>query len=129
MEAREFRVGNLVNWIRNDDSVEAVSIYNITRTTVRCYTEIEELEEVLLSYGEINPIHLTEEWLIRFGFKYEDGKYCTTNWTGLFLKFELQWNIKRSTNSGEHLILLGIQYIHQLQNIYFALTGEELEIK
>ncbi len=53
------------------------------------------------------PIPLTEEWLVKFEQKDLD----------LFiLEIEVNWNIK-------------IKYVHQLQNLYFALTGEELTIK
>jgi len=72
------------------------------------------------------PITLTEEWLLKFGFEHEDDY------------LELQIN--------EHLSIIYVGYlalmideviiqlnntnsdkVHQLQNLYFALTGEELK--
>lgn len=74
---------------------------------------------------DIEPIPLTEEWLLRFGFesnpyqdRYELGEiYIDCDKTRG--KLEL-WESK--TN-------IIINTVHQLQNLYFALTGKELELK
>lgn len=81
-------------------------------------------------------IPLTEEWLIKLGFEQQNG---ITVW-----KKEIQY-IDESypaslqlTNNGTAMQICraGIGaacapcfYVHQLQNLYFALTGEELTIK
>jgi hypothetical protein len=69
------------------------------------------------------PILLTEEWLFRFGFKHEIGDYYhkKDHYFGIkFLKgkftFPSFWHVE-------------IKYLHQLQNLYFALTQEELCLK
>ena len=74
------------------------------------------------------PIPLTEEWLLKFGFnKTNESK-------------DVEWyklnNFEVSTyNEGEvvyfvyqHLVLRHIMNVHQLQNLYFALTGTELTL-
>jgi hypothetical protein len=77
---------------------------------------------------DIDPIQLTEEWLFKFGFE----------WKGLGGKF-----LTIFTPCGKALVYIGdnffifsnvtietpIKYVHQLQNLYFALTGEELTFK
>jgi hypothetical protein len=76
----------------------------------------------------INPIPLTEEWLLKCGFYGEiNGK--------LFLcpnhsSFVLQKNgiIKYKGlifNNRKDRVL---KYVHQLQNLYFCLTGAELTV-
>ena len=53
------------------------------------------------------PISLTEKWLIKFGVEDLD----------LFIHdVKTDWSAP-------------CDYVHQLQNIYFALTGEELQIQ
>jgi hypothetical protein len=37
--------------------------------------------------------------------------------------------IMHKGNNNSHWLDIEIKYVHQLQNLYFALTGEELEIK
>lgn len=87
----------------------------------------------------IEPIPLTEEWLFKFGFEKRESSICnewyigkneiTHDWL-----FDIVWLLKPELinapnypfyKNGRHLI----QYVHQLQNIYFALTNEELTIK
>ena len=78
------------------------------------------------------PIHLTEEWILRFGFIREG------EWLGI--TFNARIGIRFfDGNSAECDIIQDdkfisfkfehIKYVHQLQNLYYALSGEELTIK
>ncbi len=74
---------------------------------------------------DIEPIPLTEEWLLKFGFE--------KTWYGVEdALIELQKTEKGyilSINCNEYTEGKEFYYVHQLQNLYFALTGEELTIK
>lgn len=79
----------------------------------------------------IKPIPLTEEWLVKFGFeKHEadDVNYHFDWWeNGEFDEgFIWQHDCGFCFNFG-----LGhdLEHVHQLQNLYFTLIGEELSIK
>ncbi|MCS5622660.1 MAG: hypothetical protein NZ735_01685 [Candidatus Marinimicrobia bacterium] len=134
MDAKELRVGNAV-MLRHADkdyvgTVDDVSLYGINMTIPDLYGETES--EVF--YDEWNPIPLTEEWLVKFGFVLDKGvgvwfgerdlsdDYgCFTIWdkyTGIDYKFSI-----------ENSLYIDLKYAHQLQNLYFSLTGEELTIK
>jgi len=94
-----------------------------------------------LEWSEVAPIELTEEWLIKFGFKVQDSLMAWGVKTGV--KFiDLHENIYLAFFGSWHLAFLGedecrfdqlserqVQYVHEFQNLYFALTGEELVIK
>lgn len=72
------------------------------------------------------PIPLTKEWLLKFGFENKSGNY--------YLKInELKDFILQKEEVGYMMcdidILVNIKYVHQLQNLIYALTGEELTIK
>lgn len=79
----------------------------------------------------IEPIKLTEEWLLKFGFElnsdegdckfYEKGKHGIRWVDGDEFYFYLIMNYR-----DEYWILKEIYDVHQLQNLYFSLTGEEL---
>lgn len=136
MKAQDLRVGNLVCWNRkgNNLSNEEVEIYNIHRSSIRAYTDIEELVEVLLNYEEIEPIPLTTEWLQRAGF--EKNKIDRSTYYELsFGNSKLMWYDNRlcygvlGVSQYEFVDVLNIKYVHQLQNLYQALTGEELTVK
>ena len=79
---------------------------------------------------EYKPIPLDEEWLQKLGYcRYDervdyfyDGNFRTRiDLHKCEFKFYSFCEV-----SNEQWYLLTVQYVHQLQNIYFALTGEEL---
>ena len=77
------------------------------------------------------PIPLTEEWLLRMGFKevkMVDGiwAYC---YQGFYYVNDGQIRFMCEKDGVIFLDQNVLIYIHQLQNLYFALTGEELKIK
>jgi hypothetical protein len=78
----------------------------------------------------IKPIPITEEWLTRFGFESGNGRGRSKNFyyhnSSPFRveMFEEHILFKEHGNPRE---LRAIKYAHQLQNLYFALTGEELD--
>lgn len=68
------------------------------------------------------PIHLTEEWLLKFGFRSNNG-YPLKLLCGYIKIRNGVWFFKYNKLDIE------LQYVHQLQNLYFALTGNELTIE
>lgn len=112
MEARELRLGNFVSI--QEGHIE----FPLTKW---------RFERVLNGYYEVEPIHLTEEWLVKFGFE-KTGHY---HWNGP-VYFELagykDGTFVNAINCNEYHNGEPIKYVHQLQNLYFALTGKELEI-
>lgn len=80
--------------------------------------------------GFIKPIVITKELLLIFGFKKCNDLDCWYNirirndWT------RLNVNIKHEMAEIEinkhHCVLGSMKYVHQLQNLYHALTGEEI---
>jgi hypothetical protein len=77
---------------------------------------------------EIDGVPITEEWLLKLGFNSIDSDpdilYYTKNNVALnaFGDHSKIW-LRYVSNTIE------IKSVHQLQNLYFALTGEELTIK
>jgi hypothetical protein len=78
----------------------------------------------------VKPIPLTEELLLKLGFE-NNGKE-DASWihpkeplfeVTFFVEYEWQ-HIWDTSYTGAQ-----IQYLHQLQNLFYALNGEELEIK
>jgi hypothetical protein len=73
------------------------------------------------------PIPITEKWLLKLGAKKLSDNFFDIG----YLKFKIhshQYGIDfHFGNGGKHYIKP--HYVHSLQNLYFALTGEELTIK
>jgi hypothetical protein len=72
----------------------------------------------------LEPVPLTEEWLIKFGFVFDGFRYQQEINNNLWV---LVKNNVYGWYSPHIEISNGIQNVHQLQNLYFALTGEELK--
>jgi len=118
VKVNELRMGNLVNW------QVASSIYQGEITSISTNVVVVDHKSSFKvnsedEYYHINPIPLTEDWLLKFGFK----------------TFKKDWSKKSFiVHSRKRGFIIRksipqIEYVHQLQNIYFALTGEELIIK
>jgi len=89
------------------------------------YTDGNHEEDVL----KLEPILLTEEWLLKFGFS-DDGCLDLGNYTDSKLSFNPNSNQLRLVDSGGRFLTHdNLKHVHQLQNLYFALTGEELTKK
>lgn len=78
----------------------------------------------------IKPVALTEHWLLDFGFKNENGYYSK----GAFLisladDASCFFKDGRVYFNSRVIIENQSKYVHQLQNLYFTLTGEDLILK
>jgi len=119
MKATELRIGNLVYYMNEHNPVE---ISGIDRKQIHADGDWDYI-------SEHKPIPLTEEWLERFGFnKLSDiwEFWKNSGWDLRQHKLENNWWL---FYNGQDLDCVRIDYVHQLQNLYFALTGEELTIK
>ena len=88
------------------------------------------------SCNELKPIPLTEQWLLDFGFVDEGGNdYVLTKGEHTLLLTVETDSIRvylahlYGTYDSEYTYLKDILYVHQLQNLYFILTNEELILK
>lgn len=126
MKANELRIGNLIK----------AGIYGNVKIICFIYDEIKisinpgTIDRTIhFKVSECEPIELTEEWLLKFGFEKCDSP-CEQGYTnGIYKLF--------SNSIGEINICLMdfndwyicLEYVHSLQNLYFALTSEELTIR
>lgn len=134
MKANELRIGNYYNQFGNTEKV--------------CHVVIKNLTEAPDGQLWCKPIPLTEEWLLRMGF--DRG---INNWFGIKYFTDMkdcveEMKIDYNTKSNRLAIYDAIEetdmvkilsypiysafkvkYVHQLQNLYYALTNQELEIK
>lgn len=99
---------------------------------------IEDAEDIadFEQWENAYPIPITEEWLLKFGFQLGHKLY----WIDERENAVLQLSQVNSKNSWWDVVIKDkftdygfwlryVNYVHQLQNLYFALTGTELEIK
>lgn len=109
MKANEMRIGN---WVMGNKPYQAT---------------ISEMVSIHNNKQYADPIPLTEEWLVDFGF-YKRAEHSFDFWKNSM------WKLEEYKNKGYYLLYhcseevdcTMIKHVHQLQNLYFSLTGEEL---
>ena len=128
MKANELRLNNLVMYnnkilpihcIQGDSTIRLLHDGN----SVGCY-----------SIKEINPILLTEDILLQCGFeelKQSKGQYVIISESIYAIQLEIMFGFLKDGSMLVHLndCEFELKHLHQLQNLYFALTNEELTIK
>ena len=122
MKAEDLRIGNFVYGVDEGYTETAMEISSLHgdqtfrlkhgNGSVGCYNS-----------SHLNPIPLTVEWIFNFGFK--NNKLSVS---GILEFIYLKGSIYIRGISGA-IHPRECEYVHQLQNLYFALTGCELTIK
>jgi hypothetical protein len=110
MKASELRIGNKVLFSENG---KVFTVFEIAKNGI---VVGDEIEYTWIEIDQFEGIKLTEEWLLKFNFEKSSYGYESEMLT---IGFDF-----RQEKTG-----VKIEYVHQLQNLYFALTGNELEIK
>jgi len=129
MEAKELRIGNLLMELTSDDVFEVSDrFFAMLNVNLECSM----------------PIPLTEEWLLKFGFEKNDNFWydliyftdCDITSEDMCISYNLysgRFSVIDADCLNEDLkypvyLTKRIKHVHQLQNIYFVLTGEELTL-
>ena len=123
----ELRIGNYLNGTYTGFSKDVI-VYDFDRESIQHTDEMQ----LCLPHNSFKPIELTEEWFKKAGFgiiNHIDGYSF--------------WSLMRKGNSGipsitiyKKYTVIGnnshvkhCEYVHQLQNLFYCLTGKELTIK
>jgi len=75
------------------------------------------------------PVPLTEEWLLKLGFSRSPLPFSEGVYEGPIIDNRVEYNAGSFMYCLWTQRLRNIEHVHQLQNLYYALTGEELKIK
>lgn len=130
MGVNELRIGNYVTL-----EEKVTKILGIKNEKVELLNYAKWVELI-----KIKPILLTEEILLKYGFKkYDKGEsydlnelYDNNSCISLSIRHDNLFFItiyNDNYNESSSLKLTHIKHLHQLQNLYFSLTNQELEIK
>lgn len=135
MEAEELRVGNyifddnyVVSNIKGIESSNSAKRWS-EKYSLRIYIYPRDSKDdarYILDLVLCRPIPLTEEWLLKFGFERKPWGLVKG---GLLFRDNIKNPCKELTLEVGNGFRVTLQYVHQLQNLYFALTGEELTVK
>lgn len=112
IDARDLRIGN--NLLFRNKIIE-VAVIN-SDNTIRFWNSDKTDTVGCFKTNEFNPIPLTEEILLK----------CDTGDCGLTLKY----NNARQCYAVYYIdtLLTFVTYLHEWQNLYYCLTGQELNV-
>tara|TARA_R110000850_G_scaffold2182_2_gene10873 strand:- start:418 stop:741 length:324 start_codon:yes stop_codon:yes gene_type:complete len=107
MDAQELKIGNYVYTHNN-------VVVNLTYERFRAMMQIRD--------EDLEPIPLTEEWLVKFGFYNNSGK------NGWYKKEDFKFTIRFTKHNGVEFHIgnyqpIKVKYVHQFQNAYYVLTN------
>lgn len=132
MKAKNFRIGNLIKHNYFQDKPNRIT--SIGLRTVK----IDNKDFPLINYEQIKPISVfdNKEILSYLGFVWCDGllahKINIDKDLVLYISDDSECTSKcvfLTIDIKEYCKVLEIRYVHELQNLFFALTGHELELK
>ena len=127
LTAQELRIGNLVQIVKYWKDFYDENYFIPKEINLDDLRAINNFKDIA------KPIPLTEEWLLKFGFEKDKYDYFhhikskiiighTT--TDEFFEYEYLTGFQDSQTE-----MCELKYIHQLQNLYFALNCQELKLK
>lgn len=120
MESTELRIGNIVVHEPTIDDWEEIVVK--PGTIIQCEISPDSYE----------PVLLTNKWLLKLGFTVRDDKYAHLNLpsSGAYIYINQSGTgVALENEEGFELCYsVELKYVHQVQNLYFTLTGKELII-
>jgi len=146
MKASELRMNNIIGWYEPNQELLPVKVNGIVGQMI--YAKVNDsFQQCHENYQSWKPIPLTEAWLFKLGFyQNERGRWVQKGLDKFEPEYALfysvysesenlfdMWRIEHHDKEcGQdeyrdcHQYLNRINYVHQLQNIWFALSGKEL---
>ena len=132
MKSTELRIGNIVDL--GNRIAKVIDIGHLMCTVV----DLEETQDTMEDYERVKGLTLTDEWFEKWGF-YKDGEYwCKSIYDYKFCFRYRDWAknwafYQEFTDSPDpkddgkkYPISFDIEFVHQLQNLWFALLHYEV---
>lgn len=133
MTINELRIGNLV--LDDEGAISTVESIELCPRDLGYAIHLKD-SFYITKIEDVKPIPLDEEWLVKLGF--EKSTYEDVQWHEMDLNNDNYCDLylmSGNKNGFLDVVLFPYEdwfryrYVHQLQNIYFSLTGTELKVK
>ena len=120
-QVNEMRIGNIML----DDEYNVVNVERINSDRIHEFTMVSQ------NNGRIYPsniykIPITKQWLEKLGFVNTNTTEYPNYTKGVY---KCLWRNGKTNICNNHGFIKDLKYVHELQNLFFALTGKELHSK
>jgi hypothetical protein len=125
LDSHEIRLGNTYKVEMGDGTCKS-SLINLEDLSNLLDDDLDDYYQAM---------ELDEVWLIKLGFEYDEhynnyvikakGYYNSVGYNDE----DGDWYYNNDRSNAGCYYITSIQYVHQLENLYFAMTGEELTYK
>ena len=127
IQENELRIGNVI-----EANTPPMIVQAINKDSVELYMPGSEADNFEEDLEKCNGIPLTPEILEKCGFEWDIFWQRFADKRGRYYLQEANdsgYNIFNGKWKQQINWMKSLEYLHQLQNLYFALTGEELTVK
>jgi len=136
INAKELRIGNNIFYPDRDNQGYPKKIGVVTQISDN-FVWVDGNISNSYNLLTIHPVSLTENILLKCGFETKDDWWFNIHifeFSTLAISIkekygEITWSPPHDKRNFKVLEYPFLQYVHQLQNIYYSLTGKELEVK
>ncbi len=111
---KELRIGNWYNHISPHD-------------TQPCQMQAHMFDLKDEFWDRVYPILVDEKWLLKFGFTKTEKDDFDLSYNFPLISGNIIIELERCFVLTHKIIIARCKYVHQLQNLYFAITQEELK--
>ncbi len=135
MKITELRIGNIISFCgKNDVKVLGLDTYNggMVHTGDLDYEEETGIRHAERGIEDFEPIELGYNWVHNLGLERDFDNSEHSTWDIFSDKealFFLNADTYQPIDFGYNMLKYEIKFVHELQNVYFAYTGKELEVK
>jgi hypothetical protein len=139
MKAEELRIGNYVYENGTARKIYSLDVGGETAYRINDIPIVKKTGLTLDGEQVFKPIPITEEWLLMIGFKLTSFSKTTHKYYLLDIDndpdtYSPFFYSKDGTDvelltAAEEANITTCKYLHELQNLYYALTGYELKLK
>jgi hypothetical protein len=135
MKATDLRIGNFITYNTVLAKVESINKKDEIGLQL-FHPHVDPTSENASQYNGgylrlktgLEPIVISEEWLIKFGFKGDDFWFSNEKIRMEKYITSPGWAFRKRGSEEYSTSIARVKYIHQLQNLYFAIFGEELKL-
>lgn len=118
IQATDLRLGNLV---MHEDTIFKIRAIGVNTITIQSPIKVVEIDP---DGDDVNPIPITAKFFKERGYKHDYHHNDIT----ISSDYRVEFSLSKGYLIDSYGLMVEINYIHELQNLYYALNKTELKL-